>query len=116
MIHWPSSKINSCPPNFMVTGPPSRRRLSTENAVSSSCEILGKEPPFRLTGLRGVLNEDLENMGIPNATTFPVQLLSANLVGCLSFRGCRGYRSNCTNSQKNCSKKWRRPCNRCYCC
>ena len=36
---------------------------------------------------------------------FLVQLLSPrNVVGCLSFRGCRGYRSNCTNSQKNCSK------------
>ena len=86
MIHWPSSKINSCPPNFMVMGPPSRRRLSTENAVSSSCEILGKEPPFRLTGLRGVLNEDLENMGIPNSTVrFPVQLLSAKCRGVFIF-------------------------------
>ena len=26
--------------------------------------MLGREPPFRRTGLRGVLNEDLENMGI----------------------------------------------------
>ena len=76
MIHWPSSNMNSCPPSFMVTGPPSRRRLSTEKAVSSSCDMLGKEPAFRLTGLRGVLNDDLENIGIlnpPLSQQFPRQ-------------------------------------------
>ena len=56
--------MNSCPLSFMVTGPPSRRRLSTEKAVSSNCDMLGREPAFRRAGLRGVLKDDLLNIGI----------------------------------------------------